>query len=277
MPLTGGRRGRRRHQGVDALPVLVPVTAEHDGAQLAVPSEALEAVHVVPVQVLPELPEEVSEEARVGDDRDALLRSLVQPLEELDCALAAVLVGLPLVRVEHVVVVHELGEVEVRELGRYLAYGPASVAHVVPPPLAALLPNEEAGGCDLHPRVALGRTHRRVHEAEERRLPRLAGRAEDVQSRLARAGEGGNDDEVERSEGPRAGRALGEVGLERFRLRDALGGEAGVVQRMIRRGPVAAEEAVVVPGLLRRDVVVPLRRCAVCGSGVEWSASRKVR
>jgi len=170
------------------------VTAKHDRTELAIPRETLQAVHVVAVEILSELSEEMTEEARVRDDRDALLGTLVQPLEEFHSTLAAVLVRLPLVGVEDVVVVHELGEVEVRELGGYLAYGPPAVADVVTPPLAAFLPHEEAGGCDLHPRLALRRAVGRVDEAEERRLPRLAGRPEDVQRRLARAGEGGHDD-----------------------------------------------------------------------------------
>ena len=44
---------------------------------------------------------------------------------------------------------------------------------------------------------------------------------------------------------------------------DALGGESGVVQRMSGGGPSLTEEAVVVSGLLRRDVVVSLRDAEV--------------
>ena len=192
--LTGGRRGRRRHQRVDALPVLVPVTAKHDRTKLAIPRETLQAVHVVAVKILAELSEEMTEEARVRDDRDALLGTLVQPLEEFHRPLAAVLVRLPLVGVEDVVVVHELGEVEVRELCGYLAYGPPAVADVMPPSFAAFLPDQEAGWRDLHARLAFRRAVGRVDEAEERRLPGLAGRSEDVQRRLASAREGGHDD-----------------------------------------------------------------------------------
>ena len=132
----------------------------------------------------------------------------------------------------HVVVVHNLGEVEVREFGRYLPYGPPSVADVVTPPFAAFLPHEESGRRYLDAGGALGRTLRRIDEAEERWLARLSGGADDVKRGLARAREGRHDDQVECRERTRSGRTLGEVGLEILGLGDALGGESGVVQRM---------------------------------------------
>ena len=48
------------------LAVLVPVAAQHDRAQFAVASQSLQIVPIVVVETLPELPEEVTEEARVG-------------------------------------------------------------------------------------------------------------------------------------------------------------------------------------------------------------------
>jgi hypothetical protein len=154
----------------------------------------LEAVHVVAVEVFAELSEEVTQEARVGDHGDALLGTLVEPLEELDGTHTAMLVRFPLVRVEYVLVVHDLGEVEVGEFGRYLRYGPTSVADVVTPPLAAFLSHEESGRRDLHAGGALGGALGGVNETEERRLARIAGRAEDVECGLASARERGHDD-----------------------------------------------------------------------------------
>ena len=129
----------------------------------------------------------------------------------------------------------------------------------MPPPLPALLPNQEPRGADLHARGVFRGVHGRIDLIQEGRLARGPGLAEDVQRRLARPRERTNDDEVERREGPRAGRPRGEVGPEGLRLRYALGRETGVVEvevgRVLSR---SGYEALVRPRLLRGDVVVPL-------------------
>jgi len=74
----------------------------------------------------------MSQEARVGDDCDALLRPPVQPRQEFDGAGAAVLVALPLVlREEDVFVVLNFAEVKVLELRGDGGDGPPPVAPVV--------------------------------------------------------------------------------------------------------------------------------------------------
>jgi len=262
----GGRRqgdGRRRPggglEGLDLLSVLVPVRAQDDRPELTVPGQPLESLPVLPVQVLTELAEQVPEERRVRHDCDALLRPGVEPLEELYGPLAAVLVALALVGVEDVLVVQHLGEVEVGELGRDFADAAPAVADVVPPPLPAVLLDQEAGGGDLEARPVLGGVGRRLSGVEKGRDSRLPRPAEHVERRLARPGQRRHDDQVERGEAPRSGWALGEVRLEVERLLDPLLGESGVVQGMVLRGrQVAPEEAVVRPAFFRGDVVVPL-------------------
>jgi len=65
------------------------VRAHDNRPQLAVASEPLERILVVLREVAPKLREDVPQERRVGDDRDAFLRPLVEPLQEGEAALVA--------------------------------------------------------------------------------------------------------------------------------------------------------------------------------------------
>mmetsp|Transcript_22611 Transcript_22611/g.50295 ORF Transcript_22611/g.50295 Transcript_22611/m.50295 type:complete len:202 (+) Transcript_22611:1360-1965(+) len=188
------RSRRRRHERVDLLAVLVPVAAQHDRAQLAIPRQPLEVVPIVVVEALPELAEEVTEEARVGHHCNALLRTGVQPLQELDGSITAVLVRLALVRIEDIFVVYHFREVEVGELLRNLPNRPPSIAAVVPPPFPALLPDQEPRGADLHTRGVFWGIHGRIDLIQEGRLSRRPGFSEYMKRRLTSPRQRTDDD-----------------------------------------------------------------------------------
>mmetsp|Transcript_31729 Transcript_31729/g.58126 ORF Transcript_31729/g.58126 Transcript_31729/m.58126 type:complete len:248 (+) Transcript_31729:565-1308(+) len=231
---------------------------KYDRPQLAIPRQPLQTIPIVIVQRLPELSEQMPQKRRVRHHRDALLRALIQPLQKLHGARAAVLVGLAPVRVEHVVVVDDLRKVEIGKLRGDLADGTSAVADVPTPPLATLLPHEESRGGDLRSRRPLGGAFRSVGRREEGGLARFARRSEDSQCRLAGSGEGRYDDEIEGGEGSRSGGTFGEVSAEHFGLIDALGGESRIVEGVCGGGRRSSEEAGVVSRFLRGDVVIAL-------------------
>jgi hypothetical protein len=68
----------------------------------------------------------------VRDDGDALLRTGVEPLEELHGAFAAMIVGLALVGVKDVLVVPDFRKVKVWKLGGNIVNGASAVTDVVP-------------------------------------------------------------------------------------------------------------------------------------------------
>mmetsp|Transcript_65 Transcript_65/g.137 ORF Transcript_65/g.137 Transcript_65/m.137 type:complete len:248 (+) Transcript_65:374-1117(+) len=231
---------------------------QDDRPQLAIARQPLQTIPIIIVQGLPELSEEMPQKRRVRHDGNALLRALIQPLEKLNGASAAVLVGLALVRVEDVVVVHDFGEVEIGKLGGDLADGTSAVADVVTPSLATFLPYQESRGGDLDSRELFGGALRSVGRGEEGGLAGFARLSEDSQCRLAGTCEGRDDDEIEGGEGSGAGGTFGEMGAKTFGLIDTLGSESRVVEFVCRGGCGSSEEAVVVSRFLRGDVVIAL-------------------
>ena len=75
-----------------------------------------------------------------------------------------------------------------------LSNWPPTIAAVMPPPLPALLPNQEPRGADLHSRGLFWGILGRIDQIEEGWLARRPGLAEDMQCRLARPRERTDDD-----------------------------------------------------------------------------------
>jgi hypothetical protein len=93
---------------------------------------------------------------------------------------------------------------------------------------------------------------------EERRFARSSCPTEDVQSRLACASKGRNDNEVKSRKGPATGWPACEDFSKILGLTNALGCETGVVYRMVLGWSISPKKTVVVACLVRRNIMMAL-------------------